>query len=305
VEQIFTHAAHQKAFEDNGFAVVRLMSADEAASLQAQIEAAGLGKGFARNSQNPYHATYFDDDKAYRREAYAFARAAIAERAAPLLCGYRMITGGFVVKHPGDGPVPLHRDWTLTDDPARVTLNFWLPLVDAGEDNGAMRLVPGSAKLVPNIETAHVDSYFTPFGEAVKGMSTLIPVKAGEALIFDSAVLHWSDENRSAHARPAILATWIPEDCRTVFYSLDRQSEGRRFALIDMDEDGLIDHTSEQLAAGDYERPTIGFVENRNRALSQREFERLLARRRGQEDGGRGSGMGLLREVYRRLTAAA
>ncbi|HEV2865233.1 MAG TPA: phytanoyl-CoA dioxygenase family protein [Allosphingosinicella sp.] len=305
MQQIFTDPAHQNAFEDNGFTVIRLMSGEEATSLHGQIDASGLGKGFARNSENPYHATYFDDDKAYRREAYAFARGAIAERAAPLLCGYRMITGGFVVKHPGDGPVPLHRDWTLTDDAGRVTLNFWLPLVDADENNGAMRLVPGSARLVPNIETAHVDSYFTPFGEAVKGISTVIPVKAGEALVFDSAVLHWSDENRSARARPAILATWIPEDCRTVFYSLDRQAEGRRFALVDMDGDGLIDHTSEQLAAGDYERPTIGFVENRNRPVSQREFERLLACRRRQEEGGRGSGRGLLREVYRRLTAAA
>ncbi len=282
MKNIFADACRQQEFVRSGYTILPLMSEQEAQALDAEIAALELGDGFARNSDRfseAYHATYFDEDRAYRRRAYAFARRVMVERAGRLLRGYRMIAGGFVVKRPGDGAVPLHRDWTLTQDPRDVTLNFWCPLVDTDDSNGTLRLVIGSHKLVPNIETAHVTPYFAPYGPALKEMSKAVTVKAGEALVFDSGSLHWSAANRSERARTAILSTWIPAPSRTVFYALDRSTGGNRFELFDMEDDALIDHTPTQLAERDFRRPSLGFVPNRNRPVSHEEFVRLLAGR--------------------------
>ena len=276
---IFADPSRQREFVRDGYTIVRLMSDEEARALDAEIRTLELGDGFARNSDRfsePYHATYFDEDKDYRRRAYAFARAAMVERVGRALCGYRMIAGGFVAKRPGDGAVPLHRDWTLTEDPRDITLNVWCPLVDTDEVNGTLRLVVGSHKLVPNIETAHITPYFAAYGPALKEMSRAVPVKAGEALVFDSGALHWSAANRSDRPRTAILSTWIPQASRTVFYALDRNSAGNRFELFDMEEDSLIEHTPTELAERAFDRPSLGFVPNPNRAVSYEEFVRHL-----------------------------
>ena len=306
---IFVDPQRQREFERDGFTVVRLLSGEEAKALDVEIHALELGDGFARNSDpysDPYHATYFDEDMDYRRRAYAFARAAMVERAERVLHGYRMVAGGFVVKRIGDGAVPLHRDWTLTEDPRHLTLNFWCPLVDTDDLNGTLRLVVGSHKLVPNVETAHVTPYFAAYGPALKEMSLAVPVRAGEALVFDSGALHWSAANRSDAARTAILSTWIPEHSRTVFYALDRTTGGSRFELFDMEEDGLIEHTPTQLAERDFSRKSLGFVPNRNRAVPYEEFVRRLAkgdtiRREIFAPDGRGEGM-LAR--FKRLASA-
>lgn len=281
MEPIFADPARQQEFVRDGYTVVRLLSEAEAGRLDAEIAELELGNGFPRNSDSfsdPYHATYFDEDMDYRRRAFAFAREALAGRIGEAINGYRMIAGGFVAKRPGDGAVPLHRDWTLTEDARDITLNVWCPLVDTDEANGAMRLVVGSHKLVPNIETAHVAPYFAAYGTALKEMSASIPVKAGEALVFDSGALHWSAGNSSDANRTAVLSVLIPERARTVFYALDRAGGGSRFELFDMEDDGLIEHTPTQLAEREFTRPSLGFVPNRNRAVPYEEFLARLAR---------------------------
>ncbi|MDQ4087425.1 MAG: phytanoyl-CoA dioxygenase family protein [Pseudomonadota bacterium] len=308
MDSIFTDPERQQEFARNGYTLVRLLSGEEAVGLCRRIEALELGKGFARNSPNPYHATYFDEDVGYRRAAFEFVRSAIEDRAAALLNDYRIVTAGFVVKRPGDGPVSLHRDWTLTADPGQVTLNFWCPLVDADEANGTLRLVAGTHRLVPNVETAHVPSYFASYGEAIKRLAVPVRVKAGEALIFDSGMLHWSAENGSAEPRPALLATWIPRASQAVFYALDTDGGGRRFELFDMEDGALVEHRPEQLASRDFDRPSVGFVDNRNQPVPQHQFERLLESRgfpaRPEDDEATGE-QGLLRSLYRRVSAVA
>jgi Phytanoyl-CoA dioxygenase (PhyH) len=277
---IFVDAARQQEFVRDGFTIVRLFSDEEVSALETELAAFHRG-GFARNSDafsDPYHASFYDEDKDYRRRAYAFARKTMVERAAKVIQGYRMIAGGFVVKDAGDGAVALHRDWTLTEDPRQISVNFWCPLVDTDDVNGTLRIVVGSHKLVPNVETAHVTPYFGPYHHTLKEMSVAVRVKAGEALVFDSGALHWSDANRSDASRTAILSTWIPEHCRTVFYALDRATGGSRFELFDMEEDGLIEHTPIQLAQRDFDRTSLGFVPNRNRAIPYEEFVRRLAK---------------------------
>lgn len=309
MENIFADPARQQEFVRNGYTVVRLFPEQTAHALEAEIRALAPAGGFASNSDstNPYHASYFDASRDNRRRAYAFARQAIGESVAEQITGYRMVSGAFVIKRPGDGAVPLHRDWTLSGNPRDVTLNCWCPLVDTDESNGALRLVVGSHRIAPNIETADVEPFFAGYRPALKKMAVAIPVKAGEGLIFHGGMLHWSDANRSNAARSAIVSIWIPETSRAVFYALDRASGGSRFELFDMEEGGLVDHRPAELAARDFSRQSVGFVLNRNKVVTLEEFERLLNqdnRDHGHRPAQAGPRAGLLRRLYRRVRPA-
>jgi ectoine hydroxylase-related dioxygenase (phytanoyl-CoA dioxygenase family) len=279
MSEIFANPLHQQLFDRNGYVVARLFSEEDARAFDAEIQALAPDGGFASNSdsRNPYHASYFDENRDNRRRAYAFAQRAIAEPVAALVRGYRMVSGAYVIKRPGDGAVPLHRDWTLTGDAGDTILNCWCPLVDTDDVNGALRLIAGSHRVSPNIETAYVAPFFAGYALALREMAVPVPVKAGEALIFDAGVLHWSDTNRSDAARLAIVSIWIPEHSRAVFYALDRTSGGSSFELFDMEEGGLVDCTPAEHAALDFSRASLGFVPNRNRDISFEEFVRLLA----------------------------
>jgi ectoine hydroxylase-related dioxygenase (phytanoyl-CoA dioxygenase family) len=55
-----------------------------------------------------------------------------------------------------------------------------------------------------------------------------INIKAGEALLFDSRMIHGSPPNQSDKIRPAIVSGWIPEEATPIVYmSYDGVPDGQ------------------------------------------------------------------------------
>ncbi len=92
-------------------------------------------------------------------------RTRCAKRCDHVLTGYRLLTGGLLVKPAGAAPLSMHRDWTMLPDGDQAALNVWCPLIDVDEGNGALALLPGSHRRVPNIEAAHVRPFFADYGD--------------------------------------------------------------------------------------------------------------------------------------------
>jgi len=115
------------------------------------------------------------------------------------------------LKLPGGSPYPWHQDWSCcwrahTDELATC----FVYLDDADEVNGCLSVVPRS----------HADKTAYPFkvGSHFEIDSTsfdvdsavALPLKAGDMIMFDSWLLHYSDLNRSNAARRAIIYTYNP-----------------------------------------------------------------------------------------------
>jgi len=125
------------------------------------------------------------------------------------------------LKLPGGSPYPWHQDWVCcwrahTD--ALITCFIYLD--DADEINGCLWVIPRSHQGKPmlpfklgsrfEIDPAYVD----------KNKALPVPLKAGEMILFDPYLLHFSDLNRSRVPRRAIIYTYNPA-------SLGKINEGR------------------------------------------------------------------------------
>ena len=277
---IFCDLDRQRDFDRDGYTVVRLLSPERATALAADLPAIRPALDFTPNTStldHAYHVSLLDPDVAYRKAAWAFVQDALREPLDHILTGYRLLTGGLLVKPAGAAPLSMHRDWTMLPGDDQVALNVWCPLIDVDDGNGTLALLPGSHRLVPNIEAAHVRPFFADYGDLLTELSVSLPLSAGEAVIFDYKTIHGSSANRSSRPRPAISSACIPQEARAVTYALDRAGGGARFELIAMDGAGM-EAVADRLAGNAGMAESLGFVPNRNQTVSREQFRRLIGR---------------------------
>ncbi|HYC27508.1 MAG TPA: phytanoyl-CoA dioxygenase family protein [Chitinophagaceae bacterium] len=119
----------------------------------------------------------------------------------------KMFTGSFVVKEPRvNSFVPPHQDWSFTDDNQFNSVTVWTTLTDTDINNGAMAVLAGSHKFFNGPRASPSPGYITPFqshGMDLFPYMKLVPMKAGQALVFENKTLHASPPNNSSSARVA------------------------------------------------------------------------------------------------------
>jgi ectoine hydroxylase-related dioxygenase (phytanoyl-CoA dioxygenase family) len=115
------------------------------------------------------------------------------------------------LKLPGGSPYPWHQDWVCcwrahTDQ----LVTCFIYLDDADATNGCLQVIPGShigKRILPFKTGGRFDVDPSCF-EQEKIVPA--PLKAGEMILFDSYLLHYSDLNRSRSPRRAIIYTYNP-----------------------------------------------------------------------------------------------
>jgi len=247
--------ARERELREAGFTVVRLLSGQAAARLRDELlalsPAGALRASVAGRHDHACHATFLEPDEAYRRAACAAVEARLGPPLAALLTGYRRLLAGFVVKPAGAGEVGLHRDWTMTADPAELALNVWCPLVDVDADNGALALVPGSHRIAPGtIEGPGGRCRWAAELGDPPPPARPVALRAGEALLYDSRTLHRSSPNLSGAARPVATATYIPEDARPAFFRFTSATGPTRAERYDMAGDAHLAHSAADYHGG-------------------------------------------------------
>ncbi len=114
-------------------------------------------------------------------------------------------------KHPG--VVPWHQDysyWTRTTPVRHITLNLLLD--DSDEESGCVQFVPGSHRwgLLPKLPfDAPLEAIREHLPAGAEWQPVAVPVRAGQATIHHSHVLHGSDQNRSARWRRACVLNYM------------------------------------------------------------------------------------------------
>jgi hypothetical protein len=279
LRQIFLDPTHQEAFVRQGYVAVRLLTDEDVAellgsisNLQTAVPTDINGRGYS------LHTTFLHEDPDYRARAEKLVAEAFARRIDDILVGYRAISAGLIIKPPGAGDCELHHDWTMTRDSKDIQLNVWCPLVDVDTANGALRLIAGSHRIVDTIVTAHVPTYFGPYAQSLKNRATEVPLRAGEALIFDTTILHWSPVNTTAVPRPVAATVYVPKDAALAFYKIDKAGGRSRFEVFDMEDDGYQSHLTSNYFGGEIRSKRLGFVPNRNPKISLEDFEERLTR---------------------------
>lgn len=195
----------------------------------------------------------------------------VAEPAARLLPAHSVFLAGVTSKGANSSTtVPLHQDWTYTDERRERVVFLWCPLVDVDERTGSLSLIPGSHRWSDGIRPSRLHEAAGSIQQALQPLAVSTRVRAGQAIAFDPATLHGSGPNHSDRLRPAITLALAPSGAQLVHFHESADGEVRGFCV---DRDFFTAHEYGAPPTGAAEFPVYGPVvseaELRRRATAQ------------------------------------
>ena len=211
--RIFFDESLDTQFKDDGVVTILMLSIEEVEYLaSAYAKEHDTKKGV-------FHSTMFIDDAQYRREVDKRIRAVLTKKINSVIIDYRLLFGNYIVKQSStESAVGIHQDWNFTT-PEFTSLNIWIPLVDIDEHTGTFYALKGSHKTFHNIRyTPYADHAYIQIEDIILTRSTPFHLKAGEAIIYNGAIVHYSKPNVSPQPRIAVGMALIPNAAPNLHY---------------------------------------------------------------------------------------
>ncbi len=225
--RIFKDAALQSQFDKDGYVVIPLLNGEDVKALTNLFY-----ELHPQNPVEPFYSTTFNKDEGFKQ--------IVTERAGkifdPVVGNYfehfKKLGSSFLSKAPGEqGKMPVHQDWTVVDESKFYSATIWVPLVNTTEGNGAMRVLPGSHKFSNTLRAPTLPGEYAGVNEAIWNAMQTIPMQAGEALIFNHALLHASSVNTTGKERLAITYGLIPEQASLLLYHLNQNNKLEKYNM--------------------------------------------------------------------------
>jgi len=226
---VFQDPSLQQIFDEKGYVQVPFLSPAEVAHLKnayfATLDQRGGGithdevDTVAMKERITYDFTFIDKNVGYKQLVFDLITTTFGPHAEKILDNYTPLIANFIRKTEADGEVPLHQNWAFVDETAGTSITIWVPLMDSNEHNGTLQMVDKSHKkfgqtrgpLVPweldHIKEAIISKHLTPMN-----------VKAGNAIILDDSIIHYSNINQTAGLRLAIQLILIPQEFPSIHY---------------------------------------------------------------------------------------
>lgn len=250
MKKVFRDDELHAKFEKEGFVIVDYYTADEVEYLLK------LYRKLHPKDEKGFFPSTFSKDKNYRKVADEEIRKVGARSIDKYLTDIKVVCGSYIVKSPGeDSIMDVHQDMTLVDESAFTGINIWCPLVDLTDDNGLLFALPESHRFFPTYRGASLPTIYKNVYEKVKQYSTPLYLKAGQAVIFDQSILHWSRPNLSKEVRPVTNTYFTHKDARYQICYLDPK-EPTKVEIFEQSETFMTDF--EQFGENIYDRPKIG-----------------------------------------------
>lgn len=259
---------------EEGTAVVPFLTEEQLKALWAlyhdthQIKTAEGGMFYSVYSQDLY----------YRKKVHEQISEILKPALEAYFENYKVVMNSFIVK--ANGPRSefyLHTDSTGLDETKYSALSLWIPLHDITEQNGAMCIVPRSHKMASPYRGISIKAPFDNIHAHVKKYLVPVTMKAGEALFFDSRIIHNSLPNLSSENRVVVTSGLFPEGAKVI--SCYQANPDAEIELIEQDDNYLLEYP--KFLNGCYDRPhtgrTIGFVKSEHPMFTEAEFDAQCA----------------------------
>ncbi len=281
MRRIFNNQNQQDEFVKKGYTKTPAITADEVDFLLQELNKLhpqdNFSPGGAGAFELTHHVSFLDSNVQYKTDARKLIYKVFNPYLEKILDNYQILNCNFHIKPPNKGNFPIHLNWHHTKNIHDTTVSIWCPLVDVDENNGTIELVEGSHKIIDEISGPTITPYFRGFEDALlKKYLTAHSLKAGECMVFDDSLIHWSAENKSDSARIAIQILCIPKEETPIFYFWDANAAEKGFELFEVTADFFLQNTISDLFTRPVGWKSLGFVENKNQPLTEVEFVELL-----------------------------
>lgn len=185
-----------------------------------------------------YDFTFIDKNPDYKRKVFKIITAYFQPHMDRILDNFRPIIANYIRKQSDTGEVPLHENWAFADEVKCTTVSIWCPLVDSTVENGTLQVVPGSQKrfgqyrgpMIPweldEIKKEIIDKHLVP-----------LETKAGDCVILDDSIVHYSAINNTPGLRLAIQLICVPNEEPSIHYHLDHQKDPNHIEVLQVGDD--------------------------------------------------------------------
>jgi hypothetical protein len=198
----------------DGYAVVDLISPDAAHAVRERFgEIHGWSRQQLMSHQPPdFEIALWDDDLDYRREVASIVDDATAAAIEGLFETQRPIGRSLMIKWPAAPGTPswegvpdaFHNDSPYVDERSGSrTYGVWLALQDVDLANGCVHVVPHSHRLTRTIRGWGVDAPWLAYDDVYRRRAVPVELRAGQAYVWDPALIHRSGPNRTDEPRVA------------------------------------------------------------------------------------------------------
>ncbi len=166
-----------------------------------------------------FYATAHSVDIPFRKKMNEQIKAVFEQPIKTFFHNCKPLGGSYVVKSKSqEERLHPHQDWNIVDESKFRSFNIWVPLVNLNEENGAIRVVPGSHLWVNNFRGPNIPDYFGDYNEVIWNRMKTLNMKAGEALIYDHRLFHASYANKTDNLRIATVFGIIPDEAQMFYY---------------------------------------------------------------------------------------
>lgn len=274
---IFKDKEKNIEYFDLGFVKSEFLNTDEVSFILKEILSLKPDDDFfpKYRTSSDYHCTFLDSNEEYKRKANKLFKEFFNPKVNNMFNNYHVWNANFYVKQPGAGKFEMHQNWTHVADEKDTSFTIWCPLVDTNRQNGTLQVVPKSHKIFPDIATLNVPYYFENISNHILNSELeTIPVNAGDCVIFEDGVIHFSDINLSNSPRYALQILIGPKNVNTVFYYYNKNENV--FEVYEIDDEFFMKNNFTTM----FNKPTahklLKVIENTNKLVDVDEYNEAI-----------------------------
>lgn len=226
---LFKSEKLQQQFNLNGYVVIPFLSDAQVKDLRTFF--------FEQHPQIPagFYSSSFNDDVTHKQLVNEKIESVLKSQVENHFNEIKKLGSCFLNKQPGlESEMPIHQDWTVVDETKFDSVTIWIPLQDVNETNGAMQVIDGSHRFSTALRSPTLEDPFKNIQTQLCKDLKLIPMKAGEAIVFSQALLHASPANLSNESRIAVTYGLIDASAQLMFY---HQTEAGKVEQYFVEED--------------------------------------------------------------------
>lgn len=231
-EQFFAEENMNVAYKRDGYITTSLCNSEMLYQLQE------LYKNFDQNIDSPFYCSNWNAVPEVRIKENLCICNILSTELKKLMPDYEMLYSSFITKkfHLSEKIHP-HVDWQFVEEPNQIAFNVWMPFVKTNRINGGLWVVPGSHKWTNEKRGPNIEIQIST--EMLKDKKD-IPLRAGEAIIYDTRLIHGSFANRWPFKRIALANIMVP--CNKIIIHHYKNPTNKQINSFKVDSDFYIAH---------------------------------------------------------------
>ncbi|MBK8352112.1 MAG: phytanoyl-CoA dioxygenase family protein [Saprospirales bacterium] len=204
---VVKNSYQQKLLKQVGYFIDEFLN-DEEVQFCKQI----FQSNFA-NHQDVFYSSSFHQDFSLKKKVSDQILAKLSTKIEARFSDFKLLGVSFLEKKANqNNPLPIHQDWTVTDEEKFGSFTIWIPLDDTTKNNGALRVIDGSHQIENNFRAPSLPVAFDKHRANFEKYLKTLAIPNGNAFVFNQKLMHASWSNSSNENRLALTIGLVPKD---------------------------------------------------------------------------------------------